>query len=148
MNSFKSLIISKWFWNMKKVKFWDKRFFDFFFSKGSPAQQSEENDLVKKSIHFLSNIFSNFRAKCIMKSDQGQEICKKEEVAWCQKIPQDFFLPSPAALLSKGHFYVKIHFSTRTIFSSAVKKVEVVVIQIFLRLILRKQTWEGIFNSY
>ena len=51
-----------------------------------------------------------------------------------------FFYPLAAALLSKGHFYVKIHFSTRTIFSSAVKKVEVVVIQIFLRLILRKQT--------
>ena len=148
MNSFKSLIISKWFWNMKKVKFWDKRFFEFFFSKGSPAQQSEENDLVKKSsIHFLSNIFSNFRAKCIMKSDQGQEICKKEEVAWCQKIPQDFFLPSPAALLSKGHFYVKIHFSTRTIFSSAVKK-SWGCCNTNISTFYAKKTWAGIFNFH
>ena len=65
---------------------------------------------------------------------------KKKRLRDAKKFRRIFFYPPAAALLSKGHFYVKIHFSTRTIFSSAVKKVEVVVIQIFLRLILRKQT--------
>ena len=68
---------------------------------------------------------------------KGKKFAKKKRLRDAKKFRRIFFYP-PAALLSKGHFYVKIHFSTRTIFSSAVKKVEVVVIQIFLHLILRK----------
>ena len=68
---------------------------------------------------------------------KGKKFAKKKRLRDAEKFRRIFFYP-PAALLSKGHFYVKIHFSTRTIFSSAVKKFEVVVIQIFLHFMLRK----------
>ena len=142
MNSFKSLIILQCSKIWKKWNFLTsllKRIFLEIFqtewprkAKG-PRPQTEEFFFQKKNtlilafyfwIHSyadvcLCTIFPILKHCVSCRLIKGKKFAKKEEVAWCRKIPRDFFSP---ALLSKGHFYVKIHFSTRTIFSSAIKK--------------------------